>query len=408
MSVLGACSNDVEFAMTDAGRSLHILMLLDSAYPPPKGGGMQMQVRTLAKAMRARGHKVTVLALVHKGTERRIARLDGVPVCRLPHPRLRIVGWLWTMACLCAFLVSRRNRYDVWHAHFPHSLGAVAALLGYWLKKPKVVVKVASAKELEIGTLSPRASPLGRVIYLCLKRADAWQAISQRIASGLVARGIPHGHIASIPNAVDVQRFRARPRTEADHPRFLFIGRLVPPKNLFMLLEAFAELLKSHPHARLRLVGGGPLEAALKQHAKALAITSSVEFTGHREDIEALLAEADIGVLPSSVEGLSNVLLESMASGLPMIASRVSGSEDLVRTGINGWLFEPDDCAALTACLADAAALSPQRRNELGAEARAAIERYASLDSVLERMMALYRGRAMPAGIAVPTAGEVA
>ena len=119
-----------------------------------------------------------------------------------------------------------------------------------------------------------------------------------------------------------------------------------------------------------------------------------------------MLADADIGVLPSTVEGLSNTLLECMASGLPMIASRVSGSEDLVHTGVNGWLFEPGDRDGLVDCLIDAAELPLQRRLEFGAQARATIERHASLDSVLERILALYRGAAAPASAAAPATSE--
>jgi glycosyltransferase involved in cell wall biosynthesis len=100
-------------------------------------------------------------------------------------------------------------------------------------------------------------------------------------------------------------------------------------------------------------------------------------------------------VLPSTVEGLSNTLLECMAGGLPMIASRVSGSEDLV-TPANGWLFEPGDVAGLVACLTEAATLPPTQRREMGASARATIERHATLQGVLERMLALYRGQATP------------
>ena len=393
--------------LIDAGPALHVLMLLDGTYPPPLGGGTEMQVRTLARSLRRRGHRVTVLApLIRKGPGQRIARVDGIPVVRLPYPDLRLVGGIWLMIRLSLFLLSRRNRYDAWHVHSPRRLGAVAALLGSVLAKPEVVVKVASASELERGTLAARPSLLGRALYLCLRRADAWQAISGRIAHALAAKGIPAQRIAAIPNAVDMTRFESVFRTAGTYPRFLFLGRLVRAKNLFLLLDAFAVLLRTHPHAHLRLVGGGPLEASLKQRADALGITSNVDFAGYRTDIERMLADADIGVLPSTVEGLSNTLLECMASGLPMIASRVSGSEDLVHTGVNGWLFEPGDRDGLVDCLIDAAELPLQRRLEFGAQARATIERHASLDSVLERILALYRGAAAPASAAAPATSE--
>lgn len=383
--------------MTEA-RPLHVLMLLNSCYPPPQGGGTQMQVRVLAKALRMRGHKVTVVApLTDARTQRRVERIDGVPVCRLAFPRMKLVGTAWVLFRLSLFLLRRRNRYDAWHVHSPRLFGAVAALLGSALRKPAVVVKVASALELELGTLSVNPSLWSRAQYLCLRRADAWQAISHRIAEGIAATGIPAQRIAAIPNAVDTDRFCPTPRVPAaGRPRFVFVGRLVEVKNLPMLLQGFATLLQFHPRSHLRIVGTGPLEDALKQQCLTLGISEQVEFAGHCRQVERLIADADFGVLPSSTEGLSNTLLECMACGLPMIASRVSGSEDLVRPGGNGWLFEPGDMGGLVRCLVEAASLSPQQRLQLGCESRATIERHASLDSVVERLVALYRGSAPP------------
>jgi len=379
---------------------LRVLMLLGGAYPPPSGGGMELQVRTLAKGLRQRGDLVTVLApCVARGPQRRIDRLDGVPVCRLPYPRLRMLGGLWLTGRQALFLLAKGGRYDAWHVHSPRRLAAVAALLGSGMKRPRVVIKVSSAEQLETGNLAMRPTLLARVTFHCLRKADAWQAISRRIADALAQKGISEARIAAIPNAVDVGRFHPERHIASAHPRFLFIGRLVPEKNLFVLLDAFAALTHSHPEARLRIVGDGRLETALKDRAHDLGIERSVEFTGHRGDIEALVADADVGVLPSIVEGLSNTLLECMASGLPMIASRVSGSEDLV-TPANGWLFEPDDVAGLAACLAEAASLPAPRRREMGSCARDTIERHATLHGVLDRMVALYQGQTKPAATA--------
>jgi glycosyltransferase involved in cell wall biosynthesis len=376
--------------------ALHILMLLGGAYPPPHGGGMELQVRTLAKGLRQRGHRVTVMApCVARGPQRRIDRLDGVPVCRLPYPRLPLVGGVWLMFRQALFLWSKGRRYDAWHVHSPRRLAAVAALLGSGMERPRVVIKVSSAEQVETGNLAMRPTLLARVTFHCLRKADAWQAISRRIANALADRGIPAARIAAIPNAVDIRRFHPERHVASARPRFLFIGRLVPEKNLFALLDAFAALVRSHPEAQLRIVGDGRLETALKNHACGLGIQGSVDFAGHRDDIEALIADADVGVLPSTVEGLSNTLLECMAGGLPMIASRVSGSEDLV-TPANGWLFEPADVAGLVACLTEAATLPSTQRREMGARARATIERHATLPGVLDRMLALYRGQAAP------------
>ncbi len=376
-------------------RTPHLLMVLESAFPAPRGGGAEAQVRTLARGLRARGERVTVLTpMFAGGPQQRVGRVDGVPVCRLPYPRVRLLGGplLWLLTA--RFLYRRRHRYDAWHVHIAHHVGAVCAVMGRMLGR-RVLVKVSGWWELERGTLAPRAWPLARIARRCLLLADGWQAISRRIAADLAAKGVARERILEIPNAVDTARFDGMRHPEGA-PHFVFIGRIVAEKGLPLLLDAFADVVAAHPQARLTIVGTGPLLDALGARARESGIAGNVDFTGHRDDIETPLAGANLGVLPSRIEGLSNTLLESMASGLPVVASRISGNEDFVRHGENGWLFDVDDRAALAACLLAAASLDPQQRQAMGARARLAVERQAGLDRVLERLLDAYRGAPAP------------
>lgn len=375
-----------------SARPPRVLMVLEGPYPTPRGGGAEAQVRTLAGAMRARRRRVTIVAPLNPdGPQAKVSRVDGVPVCRLRYPRLRLLGGpaLWLL--LAAFLFRRRRHYDVWHVHVARSWAVVCAMLARALGK-RVVIKVSGSWDLERGALAPNASPFARLPHHCLMRAHGWQAISQRIATALHARGIPASRIAAIPNAVDTGRFRKVLHPSCVDARFIFIGRLVEEKGLPTLLEAFADITATYPKARLTIVGTGPLLDTLKSMASALHVDDAVMFAGHREDIEALLSSANIGVLPSRFEGLSNALLECMASGLPMVASRISGNEDFVQAGANGWLFEPGDRAGLARCLAAAAALPPLQRRGMGESARATVARKASVDKVLASLAALYAG----------------
>jgi glycosyltransferase involved in cell wall biosynthesis len=123
-----------------------------------------------------------------------------------------------------------------------------------------------------------------------------------------------------------------------------------------------------------------------------LGLARQVEFLGHRDRVEEVLADADVGVLPSRIEGLSNTLLEFMASGLPTLASRVSGSEDFVVPGRNGWLFEVSDIPALAAALREAKTIPPETLAAMGRQARADVEATASVDLVVSRLRAFYAG----------------
>lgn len=377
-------------------RPLHVLMVLESSYPAARGGGAEGQVRTLARALRAHGQRVTVLVpRLRRGPQQKISRVDGVPVCRLAYPRIPLLAGPWLWLATAAFLYRRRHRYDAWHVHIAHHLAAICAVLGRCLDK-RVLIKIAGSWELESGTMAPGSGALNHLAFLGLRHTETWQAISRRMAATLATHGIPESRIVTVPNAVHTERFAGIRRATDTPARFIFIGRMTEEKSLDTLLDAFADIADAHPGASLLLVGSGAREQALMEQAQLLGIAARVSFAGHRDDIEAQLADANIGVQCSRIEGLSNTLLESMAAGLPMVASRISGNEDFVRDGENGWLFEPGDRDGLARCLAAAAAVTPGQRSAMGENARATVKRQAGVEQVLVRLMALYRGERPP------------
>jgi glycosyltransferase involved in cell wall biosynthesis len=377
-----------------AARPLRILMVLESDFTQRGGGGAESQLRTLARHLRRIGHRVSVMTpLLPYGPQITAERCFGIPVGRVRYPHRPLIGGSLMCLRFAAFLWQRGRSYDAWHVHIGHHLGAVTCLVGSLIGKP-VVVKISGWWELEQGLMAPARGPFDRLARSWLKRASTVQAISTRIAGELLRHGFPADRILVLPNAVDTSRFHLRQAPRAPGAPFtaVFVGRLVPEKGLATLLDAWAAAFRGRSDARLRLVGGGPLDEPLRAQAAALGIAEQVELLGHRDRVEEVLAEADVGVLTSRIEGLSNTLLEFMACGLPTVASRVSGSEDFVVPGRNGWLFPVSDAAALADCLREAAALSPERLFELGRHARADVESQAALDIVVGRLLALYRG----------------
>jgi glycosyltransferase involved in cell wall biosynthesis len=377
----------------DGGR-LRILMVLESDFTKKGGGGAESQVRTLARHLIGLGQPVAVVTpLFSFGPQVTAERCFGIPVGRLDYPRVPVVGGGLMCLRLAAFLLGRGRRYDAWHVHIGHHMGAVACLVGALLGKP-VVVKISGWWELEKGVMAKDRGVLDAVAHRLLKRGAAFQAISTRIAAELERQGFPADRIVVLPNAVDTSRFHGRriPRAAGAPFTAVFVGRLVPEKGLDTLLAAWASAFAGRKDVRLRLVGGGALEEKLREQARTLGIASEVEFLGHQDRVEDVIATADVGVLPSTIEGLSNTLLEFMASGLPTIASRVSGSEDFVVTGQNGWLFPAGDATALATHLRAAASLPPDQLAALGTRARADVEAASALDRVVSRLLALYRG----------------
>lgn len=169
----------------------------------------------------------------------------------------------------------------------------------------------------------------------------------------------------------------------------LFVGRLAHQKNVDLLLDALAAMPPAR-RPRTALAGSGPLRGALQARASELGLACDVRFLGERRDARELMQAADFLVLPSRDEGLSNVVLEAMAAGRPVLATRVGGNAELVEDGATGLLFDCGDAAALTAALERAVA-DPAWRTALGDAARARIvDRYSP--TVLAReTLAVYR-----------------
>jgi glycosyltransferase involved in cell wall biosynthesis len=162
-------------------------------------------------------------------------------------------------------------------------------------------------------------------------------------------------------------------------------------KGIDVLLQAWRLVQEAAPPsgAKLIIVGDGSLQPQLERLARELDIAATVEFTGMQSDVLAQIHRGRIAVLPSRSEGMPNALLETMACGLACVATRVSGSEDVIQDGVNGVLVEVEDyqrlAEALLALLAD-----PQLVERYGAAARATIERHYALERIAERYSLLY------------------
>jgi len=241
-----------------------------------------------------------------------------------------------------------------------------------------------------------RAKRFGRARMALLARfVDRFICISDEIANDLTAAGVALDKLARIPNGVDTiayaptdeadrQRMRQQVGVPAEAPVAIFTGRLIPKKGLRDLAAAWASVVEQQPNAHLLIVGTGP-EAEVLQAMSA----PNVHLLGARQDIPDLLRASDIFVLPSQAEGLSNALLEAMASGLACVGSDVGGTRDLLQHERNGVLVPYGDQPALARELIRLISNSHLRR-ALGSAARQTIERDYSLESVAQRLRALY------------------
>jgi glycosyltransferase involved in cell wall biosynthesis len=235
----------------------------------------------------------------------------------------------------------RRKGVRHLHNHFGNSSCSVAMLTSAISGIPYSFTEHGPAIFFE-----PERWALGEKIA----RARFVVAISHFCRSQLMLFSDPAhwGKIAIVHCGVDPAGYGQKAR-KAPGKHVIFVGRLDPVKGALLLLEAFALALKDHPEARLTIVGDGPARGAAEDKARALGLSAAVTFAGYRTQAEVagLLEEADMLVLPSFAEGVPVVLMEAMASRLPVIASRVAGVSELVEDGVSGFTVPPGDAATL-------------------------------------------------------------
>ena len=152
-----------------------------------------------------------------------------------------------------------------------------------------------------------------------------------------------NGYIPVILNGIDTNRFKNCHRPTNSKIKLLHIGRFNIAKNHDLMIDAFKEVVDKGYDIQLVLVGDGELKSKIVEKVQKLGLESHVEFLGIRNDIPDLLAQSDIFILPSSWEGLPIVLLEAMAAGVPIIATKVGGVPEIVQNNVNGFLVEPNN-----------------------------------------------------------------
>ena len=271
-------------------------------------------------------------------------------------------------------------RPDVVHAHV-YQAAPPALVLG---RLARAVVVIS---EHYTGFGRGLVSGYDRVLArLSFRQADLVAPVSRDLAKRLRSLA-PRARIEAVPNAVDTEVFHPpdQPRPQAEHSRLLNVAVLAEKKGHVYLLEALARLDGGET---LDVVGDGELLDVLERQAAALGVEDRVRFLGPRpkEEVAALMREADLFVLPSLHENLPVVLVEAQASGLPAVATRVGGVPELVDDDA-GRLVEARDPAALAEAIA--AVLADRGHYDATGLARRTSERY-GFEAIAERWTAIY------------------
>lgn len=233
----------------------------------------------------------------------------------------------------------------------------------------------------------------GRVLgNISLRAPRIVAANSKKAICNAIALGIPSDRLFFLPNVVDIDYYeQIRGQRENDTVQIIGVGSLWKPKRFDRFLTTIA-LLRKHTNKvfRVVIIGDGPLRMQLEKQAADLGLLPDVvEFTGDLPDVMPVYRESDILMLTSDHEGTPNVVLEAMASGLPVVATNVGGVPEIIQHGKTGYLADPKDESMMVEILL-ALVNDPNLRGEIGNRARQYVEKHHSLVQLTHNLEKLY------------------
>ena len=344
--------------------------------------GGEVQTLLLSRGLMKRGHQCLVVAPPASSLATK-AREAGVPV-----EPVASRGEFDLAAAVALARLRRRFRPDLIHYHTSHAitLGTLSSVAS--ARIPAVASRRVS--------FSLSRNPLATWKYT--HRVDRIIAVSEGIRNLLTSAGIPRERIAVIHSAIDLDRFQhLRDRQEARRslgyaPQDFVVGcvgHLAEHKGHSVLVEAAGLLSVQHGSLKYLLVGRGEREQMLRRQIQALGLESVFQLMGFSEDVAGILPALDLFVFPSlSGEGSPAVLKEAMACGLPVVASEISGVEEVIHHGREGLLVPPGDASALSAAILRFAS-DRSLGIQCGRLGREAVRRF-GVDQLIDRTESLY------------------
>jgi glycosyltransferase involved in cell wall biosynthesis len=346
---------------------------------PPDIGGPATYVPSIASELVKRGHQVTVVTLSDKLDHD--DRSYNFPLHRIQRGLSKPLRFLFTV-----LRILREGRRA--QVLYVNGLYLEAVIANYLLRKP-MVQKIVGDWAWERATNKKwvkdnfekfqkrkyglKIELLKALRNFCVRRGDTLIAPSNYLARVITAWGVSASKIFVVYNAVEIPSWTRTTVPLATRLNIVTVGRLVPWKQVDHLIEALAEI----DDAGLVVIGDGPDRSRLEDLVRAIKLTDRIYFAGQRskEETLGLMTACDLFVLNSTYEGFPHVVLEAMCAGLPVVATEVGGTPELVRDGENGLLISPNANGALSETLMKLLT-SSEERQRLAAGAKETTQRF--------------------------------
>ena len=388
--------------MTEGNASKGVVLFLLHEYFP-KFSGHGVYLKRLFPLIQQQGYQVKVLTFVDSKEEQGSTFVDGVEVFRIIQNYKGLKNRLASMTLLLATLFNMRKQFDILHFSGHMDIFGLMTLLCKCLKK-KVIMQMVL-----LGTDDPETIAntykLMSARFVLLRRLDCVMYISDAFEEPCLKHGFPKKRLRLVRQGVDTQTFHPmEPETRAelrmtlgyqrDQAVVLFVGAIIERKGVDILLEAWRKVQSDYSEAKLVLAGPDSFQSQELNdfvHSLKKDITQyelNVDFLGTRNDVEKLMAIADVFVLPSRKEGFGNVIIEAMSCETPVVVTHMDGvSLQSVSPGSNGFIVHdaPELARQLSVLLEN-----DDLREEMGSKARDSVRENFSFESVVKDFTNVY------------------
>jgi glycosyltransferase involved in cell wall biosynthesis len=356
-------------------------------------GGAQKLLLGQARWFRDHGHDVTAVFFYDKqGLQERWQDGLGFPLLTLTSvgPRASLIERPWALAAglLRLWVLLRGGRFDVIET-FTYDSNVLALPIAWLAGVPARIATHHGIIENFPAWIERLHAWLVNAGIASVLVSVSGKTLEQAIHAGIRPERntvIPNGIPPMIIGSADRSEVRREIGVENGEPVLLSVGRLVYQKGHEYLVHAMPRVLGRYPHAKAVICGEGALRPDLERQIGELGLESRVRLVGNRNDVGKFLASADVFVLPSRWEGLPVALLEAMGAGLPVVATRVEGVEEVVEDERQGLLIPPEDAEALAAALLQLIG-DPQLRKQMGEAGRTRIQSFYTLDIMCDKYL---------------------
>jgi len=362
---------------------------------PPTPGGVGNYVHNLSKTLIARGHKITVITPYYSKWEPQQEVVDGIEVFRVPY----LPVYPFHASLLSQFVnkvfKSLEHRFTMVHVHTPIPLPIKTSLPVLTTVHTPMKIDGRYHEIVDPHSLAVKIQSL--FIYPSLESklfniSQKITAVSRTVAGELGEYGLDRSEITVVGNGVDEKTFTPNPNKKSNiGPYVLYTGVLRARKGIFDFIKSAQYVSKEFPDVKFIVCGTGRFLNKSREYTQRMGLQNKVLFLGYvpRTKLIATYQHATVQVIPSHYEGLPTVLLEAMSCGLPVVATDIGGNDEVISSGVNGFLVppkRPEEMAKAVLRLLGETDLGVR----IGAAARETIERCYTWDRIADRFLKCY------------------